>query len=102
MVLERFNAIVFVGDDISRILYLAFNMLLREDLALGGLQDWSMSEQDRESCKCDNQFLDDCLAYGVKSSEDIKKDGESDRKVSPYFCSRKSLDFKLSSRATSH
>ena len=91
MVLERFSAVIFVGDDIARSIYLAFNILLREDLAFGGLQEWSMSEQDRESCKCDNQFLDDCLAYGIKSREDIKGDGWHERIGSPYCCDRKSL-----------
>jgi hypothetical protein len=91
MVLERFSAIVFIGDDIARSIYLAFNTLLREDLALGGMQDWSMSEQDRESCKCDNQFLDDCLAYGIKSSEEMKGNEEGGRRRSNYYCERKSI-----------
>jgi hypothetical protein len=87
MVMERFNALVFIGDDIARGIYLAFNMLLRENLALGGLQEWTMSAADREACTCDNQFLDDCVGYGVMSSGDIKK---SEGSGSPYYCDRKS------------
>ena len=91
MILERFNAVGFVGDGIARSIYLAFNILLREDLALGGLEGRSMSQQDRDSCKCDNQFLDDCLAYGIKSREDMKEDHQGERVENPYYCDRKSL-----------
>jgi hypothetical protein len=91
MVLERFNAVVFVGDDIARSLYLAFNILLREDLALGGLESWNfMSDQDRESCTCDKQFLDECNAYAVKSSEEVKRNDRYGQGGSAYYCERKS------------
>jgi hypothetical protein len=89
MVLERFNAIVFVGDDITRSIYLAFNILLREDLEFGGLQGWNMNERDRASCRCDDQFLDECLVYGIKSNEEVKKSVQGDHVGSPYFCERK-------------
>lgn len=91
MVLERFNAIVFVGDDIARSIYLAFNILLREDFALGGVQGWSMNEQDRASCRCDNQFLGDCLAYGIKSSEEVKENEWVAEAESLYYCERKPM-----------
>jgi hypothetical protein len=38
MILERFNAIIFLGGDIAQTIYTAFNILLRKDLAVGGLR----------------------------------------------------------------
>jgi len=91
MILERFNAIAFIGDELVQSVYAAFNVLLREDLSLGGLQQWIMSDQDRRICKCDGQFLNpECTGYGVKNRDEVKKNG-GDQKGSPYFCSRKSL-----------
>ena len=93
MILERFNAISFIGDELVQSVYAAFNILLREDLSLGGLQQWIMSDQDRRNCKCDGQFLNpDCTGYGVKNRDEVKKNGD-DQKGSSYFCSRKSLFF---------
>jgi hypothetical protein len=91
MILERFNTIVFVGDELVHSVYTAFNILLREDLALGGLQQWIMSDQDRVICKCDNQFLNqDCAGYAIKDRDEVKKN-TGDQKGSPYFCTRKSF-----------
>ena len=91
MILERFNTIVFVGDELVHSVYTAFNILLREDLALGGLQQWIMSDQDRVICKCDNQFLNqDCARYAIKNRDEVKKN-TGDQKGSPYFCTRKSF-----------
>lgn len=89
--MERFSALVFVGDDISRAIYIAFNMLLREDLAFGGLQnDWN--DADREDCKCDNQFMDKCSGIGVKSSsEEIKSVERQGHAASSYYCERRLL-----------
>jgi hypothetical protein len=87
MILERFNAITFIGDNTAQSIYTAFNIILREDLAFGGLQQWLMNEQDRAACKCENQFLNgDCLGYALKSIEEVKKN----RKESPYYCERMS------------
>ena len=88
MILERFNTIVLVGDEIARSIYAAFNILLREDLAFGGLQQWIMTDQDLTNCKCDNQFLNkDCLGYAIKNREEIKKnEGGGGQKGSPYLC----------------
>ena len=87
MTLERFNSITFVGDYITESIYAAFNILLREDLAFGALKQWSMSEEDLASCKCNNQFLNrDCLGYVVKSIDDVKMNQAADQNRSPYFC----------------
>ncbi len=91
MILERFNTIVFVGDELVQSVYTAFNVLLREDLALGGMQQWIISDQDRMICKCDNQFLNqDCAGYAVKHRDEVNKN-TGDQRGSPYFCARKSL-----------
>jgi hypothetical protein len=96
MILERFNTIVFVGDEIAQSIYAAFNILLREDLGLGGLQEWIMTDQNRSNCKCDNQFLNqDCLRYAIKKSDEVKKNkAGSDRKGSLYFCESRLLSLK--------
>lgn len=87
MILERFNAIVFVGDDIAQSIYAAFNILLREDLALGSLQQWLMTDEERLKCKCDNQFLNnECRGYAIKNIDEVKKNEAGDRKGNPYFC----------------
>lgn len=95
MILERFNAVVFVGDETVQSLYMAFNILLREDLALGGLQDWQMTGGEHSHCKCGNQLSNpECTEYMITSIEDARqKDGGG----SDYFCRRKSrCDFKSS------
>jgi hypothetical protein len=90
MILERFNAIVFVGDDVAQSIYAAFNILLREDLALGSLQQWLMTDDERIKCKCDNQFLNnECQGYAIKSIDEVKKNDAGERKGNPYFCESK-------------
>ena len=85
MILERFNALVFIGDSTAQTIYTALNILLREDLALGGLQQWMMNDQDRAACKCDQQFVNgDCLGYSIRGIKEAKKN----MKQSPYFCER--------------
>ncbi|KAG0652935.1 hypothetical protein D0Z07_0216 [Hyphodiscus hymeniophilus] len=89
MVLERFHGIIFIGDDISRAIYLAFNMLLREDLVYGALKGPDiLSDQDRNNCRCDNQFLDECSSFGISSSEDLEMIVRSGSGCSYYSCHR--------------
>ncbi|KAE8445484.1 hypothetical protein EG329_013374 [Mollisiaceae sp. DMI_Dod_QoI] len=89
IILERFNAIVFVGDEVAQSIYAAFNILLREDLALGSLQQWIMTEEERMKCKCDNQFINsECQRYAIKSIDEVRKNEASGRKGSPYLCER--------------
>ena len=86
MILERFNAIVFVGDYISQSVYAAFNILLREDLALGALQQGTMDQQAVANCKCDNQFNSkSCLEFAIKDMEDVKNTVGNGN---AYFCRR--------------
>jgi hypothetical protein len=95
MILERFNSIVFVGDEIAQSIYAAFNILLREDLAFGGLQQWVMPDQDRLHCKCNHQFLNqDCLGYRIKNRDEVKKKAAGgERKGSEYLCESRCLFF---------
>ena len=91
MILERFNAITFIGDELAQSTYAAFNVLLREGFSLLGVQQWIMSDQDRMNCKCDGQFLNpECTGYAVKNRDEVKKNGD-DQKRRPYTCARKSL-----------
>jgi len=89
MILERFGAIIFLGDDMTKHMYAAFNMLLRENIALGGLQQWDMKESERETCRCDNQITrPECAKYTVTDSEDVRKNDVGSGHPNPYFCNR--------------
>lgn len=89
MILERFDAIIFLGDNTLRQVYSGFNILLRENVALGALKQWEMSEAERHSCRCENQFVKfDCAKFGVASSEEVTKNDVKGRHASPYFCER--------------
>lgn len=86
MILERHNAIVFVGDETAQSIYMALNTLLSEDLALGALQTWRLGETGKVECRCENQFsTEGCLSYAVRNSEDTKRNGG---KTNAYFCGR--------------
>ena len=87
MILDRFDGIVFVGDDSLRHVYTAFNILLRENVALGGLKQWEMSEGERTSCRCEKQFIkNDCRRFAVFDSEEVKKNDGGSGHRSPYLC----------------
>jgi len=108
MILERFDAVVFIGDDTLKHIYAAFNMLLREDLALGGLDQRDLVESDRNACRCENQFMrPECSSHIVmesQASSDTKENVEHGRS---YHCDRKSYipvtsKTKLTSTGTPH
>lgn len=91
MILERFDAIVFVGDDSLKHVYAAFNMLLRENIAMGGLKQWDLTENERLSCRCDNQFMRaECSKHFVTDSLAVSDNDENSGHKSPYYCSRNS------------
>lgn len=92
MVLERFEAIVFIGDDLLQHIYAAFNMLLRENIAMGGLKQWEMKENERVKCRCDNQITKaDCSKYTVMSNLAVRGNDGGAGNRSPYYCDRKPL-----------
>ncbi|RDW82120.1 hypothetical protein BP6252_03232 [Coleophoma cylindrospora] len=89
MILERFNTLTFLGDTIAGDVYTALNILLREDLAFGGLQQWSMGGLDKDDCACEKQFLnEDCAAYRVRSSSEVTSIREGEGNANPYLCER--------------
>lgn len=90
MILDRFDSVIFLGDNTLRHIYSAFNMLLRENIALGGLKEWEMKESEREACRCDNQLSrPECLAYSILDSRAVRSNDASSGHSSPYLCDRR-------------
>lgn len=94
MILERFNALAFVGDDSARMIYGAFNILLREDLDYGTLREWEMGPWHKKDCQCMTMFitregevapLDECAPFRVMGSNQLMGAGES-----RYHCNSQS------------
>ena len=94
MILERFDAVVFVGDDSLKPIYAAFNVLLREDMATGGLKQWELNEGQRDACKCDNQLAKpECSSHLIMDSEMVREKKEDGiGHGSPFACDRKSTN----------
>ncbi|GAB1213386.1 hypothetical protein ATERTT37_002535 [Aspergillus terreus] len=55
-ILQKFDGVVFVGDESLADIYAGFNIILRQDLQTGSLRDWDMSPPQLEKCNCDAQF----------------------------------------------
>lgn len=89
MILDRFATVIFIGDSMLQHVYAAFNMLLRENIGMGGLKQWEMKESERSICRCDNQLMkQECSKYAVLHSQEvIDNDGRSGHR-SPYHCDR--------------
>jgi hypothetical protein len=89
MILERFDAIIFIGDDTLQHVYAAFNMLIRENIALGSLKQWEMKESERAGCRCENQLIKaECSKYAILDNQAVRDhDGDSGHR-SPYYCDR--------------
>lgn len=90
MILDRFDAVVFLGDGMLQNIYAGFNMLLRENIATGGLKQWKLKDNERMTCRCDNQIMkSECSAYNIKNSQEVREsDGEGGHH-SPFYCDRK-------------
>ena len=89
MILDRFEAVAFIGDDSLRGIYGGFNMLLRENLAMGGLEQWKMNEEERKACRCNSQVTNvECLKYTIVSSQDVRENDSGSKHSSPYHCDR--------------
>jgi len=85
-ILERFDALIFVGDDVLHPIYSVINILLRQDLALGALDASTMDQTLKESCRCANQFIkQDCRQHFVQDAERTMQSEQAGR---PYFCNR--------------
>jgi len=90
MILDRFDAIVFIGDDTLQHIYAAFNMLLRGNIAWGGLKQWNLKDNERDSCRCDNQVMKgECSSHTVTSSSEVRENDGGSSHRGPYYCDRK-------------
>ncbi len=91
MILERFDGLVFIGDDSLRNIYAGLNILLRKDLALGAMKQWEMTDDDMKICRCESQFArEGCAKYYATASEQITTNVASTRDPSAasYTCQR--------------
>jgi hypothetical protein len=89
--MARFDAVVFLGDKTVRNIYTAFNILIRENLALGGLKQWEMNDKDLASCRCENQFTKkQCMIFSLETSIGTRDKDEGSGHSSPYSCDGKS------------
>lgn len=87
MILDRFDTIFFIGDHSLKHIYAAFNMLLRENLDMGGVKQWEMTESQRDGCRCDSQIVkEDCSRHIISSSEEVTNNDGSSQHRSPYYC----------------
>lgn len=94
MILDRFDGLVFIGDDLVGAVYAAFNMLMRRNIKLGALEQWRMLDKEIDTCTCERQFTDAaCTKYWITSSEDVGKHDSEGGPRSPYACNRKSFLF---------
>ena len=90
MILERFNAVIFIGDAAVQNIYTAFNTLLHEDFSLGGLHQSKMGLVDRKTCRCENQFITQhCKQnFSIKSYLQVIADSDNSGGGNGPYCSR--------------
>ena len=89
MILDRLDGVVFIGDDMVGQIYAAFNILLRQDLALGALQQWKMTKEQREACRCDSQYTRlDCSQFFITSNDEVGQSDADPTIRTPYACNR--------------
>ena len=70
--------------------YSAFNMLLRENVAMGGLKQWSLTDTERVSCRCDNQIMrSECSSQTIMVSAEVQENEGGNSHPSLYYCDRK-------------
>jgi hypothetical protein len=94
MILERFDGVVFVGDETLQSIYAGFNILLRQDLGLGALQQWEMADEELKTCKCENQFVkESCAKYLVSISQQVLTNAGNAKRPAAYTCKRTSHGF---------
>lgn len=90
MILDRFDGLVFVGDEMLAAVYAAFNMLMRENIVDGGLKQWKINADMKDACRCDGQFTkEQCKAQMFMASEEIRRDESDGGQSNQYICDRK-------------
>lgn len=96
MILERFDGLLFVGDETLKDVYAGFNILLREDLSLGAMKQWEMNDDNMKTCKCEQQFINEgCAKFRVDASEQVTTNIGSTKNPSmaSFTCQRTSHAF---------
>ncbi|KAK9464335.1 hypothetical protein V1512DRAFT_268565 [Lipomyces arxii] len=98
MILDRFDAVLFVGEQrMTTHLYAAFNSLLRKNIAWGGLKNWELNEQLRQRCRCESQYTNSQCGGGgagigdhfiVDSTEILDAKDDANKIGAPYSCNR--------------
>ncbi|KAE8350095.1 hypothetical protein BDV28DRAFT_139783 [Aspergillus coremiiformis] len=78
-ILQKFGALVFVGDESLADVYAGFNILLRGDLATGAMRKSEMTKEQIKKCRCGAQFTSaSCLPLRVTSSDQAEKQNARD------------------------
>lgn len=94
MILDRFDGLVFVGDEMLAAVYAAFNMLMRENIVDGGLKQWKIDADMRDACRCDGQLMkEQCKAQMLMKSEEIRRDEGDGGQSNQYVCDRKASTY---------
>ncbi|KAF8420036.1 hypothetical protein EV426DRAFT_252304 [Tirmania nivea] len=87
MILERFDTVVFIGDTMLRNIYGAFNILLRQNQALGAISQWEMSDHELNACRCDAQFTNPrCHLHFLRNSTHFTLLDPLSKRPSPSLC----------------
>ena len=87
-VLGRFSHVFILGDSMMRHLTNALYILLRGDMAYGGITDWDVQEvpgtdiKSRENCACEMQFaIHDCSNLVIKDYQWLVENSTSEEQV---------------------
>ncbi|KNG80872.1 hypothetical protein ANOM_010377 [Aspergillus nomiae NRRL 13137] len=87
-ILQKFGALVFIGDESLADIYAGFNILLRGDLATGALRESDLTKEQIEKCRCGSQFTSaSCLPLRITSSEQVETQNDGNILSSPNACS---------------
>jgi hypothetical protein len=70
-VLNKYSAVIFLGDSLTRQMTMALRMLLSGDLRFGGYPIQSLSSDVHRYCACDGQFSEDILCRQTTQTEDF-------------------------------
>ncbi|GAB1204857.1 hypothetical protein APSETT445_003521 [Aspergillus pseudonomiae] len=86
--LQKFGALVFIGDESLADIYAGFNILLRGDLATGALRESDLTKEQIKKCRCGSQFTSaSCLPLRITSSEQVETQNDGKILSSPNACS---------------
>ena len=102
MILERFDGLVFIGDDSVQTVYSGLQVLLRQDLVSGALKQWEMHDDQIKECKCDLQFTkESCRKFTVTTGEEVMRNHGNiqTNKATPNACYRKPRELLITNGA---